>query len=158
MNSAINVRAARAEDKSAILAFCQNTFHWGDYIGDAWDGWLADSTGQMFVGSVDDKPVGLVHVKILEGGVGWLEGMRVHPDFRRHGISTALDRAGHNFARGRDCRVARLVTSEKNIAAQKTIATQGYEIIARFGEWSAQPAPGECARIATLDDAEKILE
>jgi GNAT superfamily N-acetyltransferase len=158
VNSEINVRAARAEDKGAILAFCQNTFHWGDYIAEAWDGWLADAGGQMFVAIAEAKPVGLIHAKILEGGVGWLEGMRVHPDFRRHGISTALDRAAHNFACTRACRIVRLATSEKNLAAQKTIAAQGYAIVARFGEWNAPAAPGDCARVATFDDAEKILD
>jgi hypothetical protein len=112
----------------------------------------------MFVAIAEAKPVGLIHAKILEGGVGWLEGMRVHPDFRRHGISTALDRAAHNFARTRACRVVRLATSEKNLAAQKTIAAQGYAIVARFGEWNAPAAPGDCARVATFDDAEKILD
>ncbi|CAG0946838.1 hypothetical protein ANRL1_03336 [Anaerolineae bacterium] len=158
VNDQVITRAARAEDKDAIVAFCQNTFSWGDYIPDVWDGWIADADGRLIVGIVDDKPVGLAHVKVLEGGVGWMEGMRVHPDFRRHGVSTAMDTAAHDFARTRGCRVARLVTSIKNIAAQKTIATQGYHCVAQFNEWLGEPTDSNRARIAVPDDADHILE
>ncbi len=158
VNDQVITRAARAEDKDAIVAFCQNTFSWGDYIPDAWDNWMADADGRLIVGIVDDKPVGLAHVKVLEGGVGWMEGMRVHPDFRRHGVSTAMDHAAHDFARTRGCHVARLATSIKNLAAQKTIATQNYHCVAQFNEWLGEPADGNLARLAVPNDADHIFE
>jgi GNAT superfamily N-acetyltransferase len=156
----VQVRAARADDKHAIVAFCQNTFSWGDYIPDVWDDWLDDHSGQLLVGVVDREPVGLLHVAFLGNATAWMEGMRVHPDFRRQGIGRAIDATGRALARERGCRVARLATSVKNLAAQKLLAMDGYARIAQFNEWECKPALRKilATRVATRDDAGQILE
>ena len=158
------VRAARAEDKPAVIAFCQNTFSWGDYITETWDRWLADVEGQMLVGLVEDKPVALVHVAFLGDGVAWMEGMRVHPDFRKRGVGSTLNAQACQVALERGCQVARLVTSIKNIAAQSLLGRQGYQRTAQFNEWVAEPLrkkilhvrvgnPGDAANILTMWNA-----
>ncbi len=154
------MRHARADDQRAVIAFCQHTFSWGDYIPAVWDKWLADSTGILLVGLIDEQPVGLLHRALLGPEIAWLEGMRVHPDFRRQGVGAALDAAARAEARARGCRRARLATSIQNIAAQKTLATAGYACRARFNEWIAKPARRQFAgaRVAASADAEKILE
>lgn len=141
-----------------MLAFCQHTFSWGDYIPDVWDTWLANENGQLLVGLVDHQAVGLAHVAFLERAVAWLEGMRVHPDFRRRGISTTLDAAARAVARERGCRLARLATSIQNTPAQNALEVQGYTRVAQFNEWTGKPARAKFApaRIATLDDADSI--
>lgn len=157
--SSMDVRPALPEDKTAIVAFCQNTFSWGDYIADAWDRWMEDPNGKIFVGLVDTQPVAMVHVALLDKGVVWMEGMRVHPDFRRHGIGTAIDVVGRSYARERGHPIARLATSIHNIPAQKALDVQGYTRIAEFDEWVAQPfeaSPAE-VRVAGPDDVPGIL-
>jgi GNAT superfamily N-acetyltransferase len=156
----IEVRPARAEDKEAVLAFCQNTFSWGDYVAQVWDTWLADARGQLLVGQFNRQPVGLLHLAFLDSGVAWMEGMRVHPDFRRQGVGSALDAAARTHARERGAAVTRLVTSVKNIPAQKTLAKEGYALIAHFNESEAKPAQREfsIARVATPSDAPALLE
>jgi hypothetical protein len=123
---------------------------------------LVDPDGQLFVGLVDNQPVAIAHVAFLEKGVVWMEGMRVHPDFRRHGIGTAIDAAGRSFAREHGHPIARLATSVHNIAAQKALDTQGYTRIADFEWWSAEPADPEDGaapiRVAGLGDMPSILE
>lgn len=159
MKNQVVTRPARAEDKSAILTFCRNTFSWGDYIPDVWDRWLADPDGQIRVGVLDRQPVGMVHVALLDGGVGWMEGLRVHPDFRRRGVGRAIDTVARAFARERGCHLARLSTSIRNVAAHQLLAAQGYVRLAQFGEWNAKPARRRFAdaRIATRTDACAIL-
>jgi GNAT superfamily N-acetyltransferase len=154
----IQVRAARAADKDAVIAFCQNTFSWGDYIPEVWERWLADSDGQMLVGLMDDHPVSVLHVVII-GEMAWMEGMRVHPDFRRRGVASAVEKAGHAFARTRGCRVARLATSIKNIAAQGMLDATGYRRAAQFNEWDIEPAPGDFSfvRVASENDLARAL-
>lgn len=160
MPKEVQVRAARANDKNAVVAFCQNTFSWGDYIPNVWDDWLADHSGQLLVGVVDQEPVGLLHVAFLGNETAWMEGMRVHPDFRRQGIGSTIDTAGRALARERGCRVARLATSIKNIAAQKSLATEGYTRVAQFNEWECKPALRKslATRVATRGHAGLILE
>jgi len=154
----IQVRAARAEDKDAVVAFCQNTFSWGDYIADVWERWLTDADGQMLVGLVDDRPASVMHVAIV-GDTAWMEGMRVHPDLRRQGIARVVEAVGRVFARARGCRVARLATSIKNVAAQGMLDAVGYRRAAQFNEWEIEPAPGDfsLARVATEDDLAHAL-
>ena len=141
------------EDRDAIVAFCQNTFSWGDYITDVWERWLADADGRMFVGLVDERPVSVMHVA-LAGARAWMEGMRVHPDFSRHGIASALEAAGRAFAQERGCRVARLATSIKNVAAHGMLNAVGYRRAAQFNDWEGEPVAGDFsgARIANESD------
>lgn len=157
MTLQILARAARPEDKNAILAFCQNTFSWGDYIADAWEGWLNDATGRLVVGEADGQPVGVLHAQPIEASVVWLEGMRVHPDFRRQGIADAMDRAAREWARARGYRLARLVTSAKNLNAQRAIDSFGYHLLMRFNEWDAPAQAGESARVASLANLENLF-
>lgn len=146
------VRAARAEDKDTVLAFCQNTFQWGDYIPYVWDRWLDDPNGQLLVGVINAQPVSVMRVAI-HGTMAWFEGMRVHPDFRRQGLARATEAEGRAWARARGCRLARLATSVKNLAAQAMLHLSGYQRIAQFNEWEGEATPGDfaCARLATED-------
>lgn len=157
MINSLSVRAARAEDKDAVLAFCQNTFQWGDYIPHVWDRWLNDPNGQLLVGVVNDQPVSVMRVAI-HGTMAWLEGMRVHPDFRRQGIARATEAEGRAWARARGCRVARLATSIKNLAAQTMLHLSGYQRIAQFNEWESEATSGDFsfARIAIENDWQRL--
>ncbi len=153
------VRPARPEDKDAILAFCQNTFDWGDYIADVWDDWLADRKGTLLVAVAGEQPVGLIHVALLPERVAWMEGMRVHPDYRQLGVGSGLDRAARAYARERGARVARLSTSLNNVPAQGVLQREGYARVAQFNFWSASPAEDENPRwrVATRQDLSPLL-
>jgi ribosomal protein S18 acetylase RimI-like enzyme len=153
------VRPARADDQDAILAFCQHTFRWGDYIPRVWNDWLRDSGGQILIAEWDHQPVGMLHVAFLDDGIAWLEGMRVHPDHRRRGLASAMDAYGRACARARGCGAARLVTGKNNLASQSTLDALGYRRVVAFNEWEtkslARGAP--LARVASGRDAARIL-
>ncbi len=159
VENSIEVRRARAEDKSAVVAFCQNTFSWGDYIPEVYDSWVRDENGRLFVATAENQPVALLHVAAAENGVAWMEGMRVHPEFRRHGVGSVIDTAGRDFAHARGWRVARLATNIKNTTAQSLLGQLGYARIAQFGEWQAEPDANGTVhwRIAAEKDADEIL-
>jgi len=159
MLNSIHVRPARAQDKEAVLAFCSNTFSWGDYIADVWDDWLTYAGGQLWVATLAEQIAGLVHVALLDHDVAWMEGMRVNPAFRRRGVAHALDETARAFARERGYRLARLVTSAKNIAAQTLLERIGYQRVARFNEWETSPLPGDFSiwRVAAENDLGEIL-
>lgn len=140
MTNQVFVREARAQDKQAIVSFCQNTFSWGDYIADVYDQWVSDENGFALVGLVDEQPAALIHVAFLDLAVAWIEGMRVHPDFRKLGVGSIVEARARQLASERGCRVARLVTGMKNIAAQGMLAKLGYQRIAQFNEWEAEPS------------------
>ena len=159
MQNSIIVRPAEASDKATILAFCQNTFSWGDYIPDVYDDWLKDEHGKLFVALADDQPVSILHVAFIDKQTAWLEGMRVHPDYRGHGVGAIIDEQARAYAKSRSCQRARLVTSIKNISAQKLLTKLNYNRVAQFNEWEADPTPEsfDDLQIAREDDVPSIL-
>jgi len=70
-----------------VLAFCQHTFDWGDYVTLVWDEWLVDPQGQLWIATCDGTPVGMAKVSMLTPTEAWLQGLRVHEQYRRHGLA-----------------------------------------------------------------------
>lgn len=145
----IVVRPARPEDREAVLAFCARIWDGHDYIAYVWDAWLADTRGALLVAieAGSERPVGLVHVRMVSDDEAWMEGIRVDPDARRRGIARQLSVAALVAARARGTRVARLMISRENAASQQLAAGFGYAKVAEVVRYEApalEPeAPGE---------------
>lgn len=85
----MNLRKAQNQDKKPVLAFCKNTFSWGDYISEVWDNWELE--GNLLIVEENQKPVALCHGSIHKPSKQiWIEGIRVHPDYRRRGFAWNL--------------------------------------------------------------------
>lgn len=164
--SAIEVRPARAEDKDTVLAFCAHTWEWGDYIEQVWDEWLQDPTGQLFVAALDERPVGVTHMRMLNETDAWLEGMRVDPDYRNQGIAKALNTASLEEAMRRGATNARLATESTNDASIHLMENIHMRQVGSFAPFTAQPIVAEGKRqpssdstqIAKVDDLDEIID
>jgi len=121
-----------AQDKGAILAFCQHTFDWGDYIPLVLDEWLADPQGPLLVATYDGAPVGIAKVSLLTPTEAWLQGLRVHEQYRRHGLAAQFLQHCLHTARQLGARVARLATSSQNVAVHRTTERAGMRRVAAF--------------------------
>ncbi len=111
------IRPARPEDREAVMAFCQQTWEWGDYIEYVWDEWLNNSQGKLFVATKDGQPVAVANMRMINKTEAWFEGMRVDLAFRQHGIASALFNAQLVEAKHRGATTARLITESTNTAA-----------------------------------------
>jgi GNAT superfamily N-acetyltransferase len=127
------VREAREPDKDVVLRFSQNTFEHGDYIANVWDSWSADPKGKIFVATLEDLPIGMLHVEIVKKGEAWLEGARVAAEFRRRGVASLLNSVCFEWAIRHGARVARLVTNSTNLAAQEALAKMEF---GRVSDWA----------------------
>ncbi|MEM3685076.1 MAG: GNAT family N-acetyltransferase [Conexivisphaerales archaeon] len=128
----IIVREANLNDKPAIMQFVSKTWSWGDYIPDVWDEWYRDRNGRIFVAEYNGLPVGMNHIRYLEEGVGWLEGVRVHPDFRGRGVATALGEHAMQYGKRLGATKFRLISAVKNIVAHRQIMRMGMKEVCRF--------------------------
>lgn len=137
MEKELTIRPAQPEDKAAVLAFCEQTWEWGDYIADVWDEWLADPSGRLMVALLDERPVAIVHMQIVSSHECWLEGMRVDPAERRRGISRRLNTEAMNEARKLGATVARLAIHADNVPSQEAAAQGGFEQIGTFLRYEA---------------------
>jgi GNAT superfamily N-acetyltransferase len=120
---------------------CTKTWEWGDYIPEVWDDWLADENGVLLIGELDDQAVGLSRITFQTPGQVWLEGMRVHPDFRQQGIAARFLDYSLDYARTHKARVVRLGTDRDNAPAHTVVARAGMECVGRYVLWVAEPLP-----------------
>ncbi len=102
-----------------------------------WDEWLLDSNGRIFVATCNGEPVGMNHVRFLDEGMAWLEGVRVKPEMRGRGVATLLGRHALNYARKIGMKWAGLLSAEDNYTAHRQIARMKMERVGSFGlyEW-----------------------
>lgn len=161
----IEVRPARPEDQAAVLAFCKNTWEWGDYIDDdTWNNWLQDTQGCLLVATADEQPVGVSHLQMPTPTDGWIEGVRVDPAHRRQGIARALNEAAMLEAMRRNALYVRLDTSSTNTAMQQLVESQHMRRISAFVNYRTTPltepskrAVSEHTQLATADDLDDIV-
>ncbi|GAB6101553.1 hypothetical protein JCM16138_07760 [Thermococcus atlanticus] len=84
------IRKARPEDRPFIEEIAQLTWGGEDYLARVFDEWLGDN---FYVLELDGKVIGTAKLTILPDKVGWLEGLRVHPNYQKRGFGRVL----HNF-------------------------------------------------------------
>lgn len=153
----IKIRRARSTDRSPILKFCTNTFTWGDYIDQVWDFWLKDRHGRLLVAHAGNKKrIGMAHIALCPGGEKiWLEGIRVHPGYRRSQVATALIDAMTEFGRRKDAHQASAIVALDNLASQRMMEKNGFAVVSRwayYGADEALKAGRSRARFATAND------
>ncbi len=164
--SQLEVRRAQEGDREAVLAFCNQTWEWGDYIAYVWDEWLRDENGALFVATMDGQPVGVANLRLLNAGEAWLEGMRVDPAYRQNGIANALFEAQITEALRRHALTARLITSSTNTAAIRLIERNYMRRVNVFIPFRAIPLPTTTKSqygiatptLATLADSDEIID
>jgi len=141
------IRQAEPEDKEAVLAFCAHTWDWGDYIPKVWDEWLADSSGRLLVAVWQERPVAVAHMQMVTPDECWLEGMRVDPAVRGHGIAGRLNEQALREAQKMGASVARLATRFDNVVAQRLLEQGGFKQVGTYVHYGA---PAERLRGAPL--------
>jgi ribosomal protein S18 acetylase RimI-like enzyme len=156
------VRRAQPEDRDAVLAFCAHTWDDGDYIAEVWDKWLADEHNALLVGVLNGTPVALERVRMVSEDEAWLEGMRVDPAYRRRGFGRVMVSRALVTARAMGATVARLLTSDTNVASQKLVERFGIVKVAEMIRYRAPALKpeevGDAARltIPSEQDFERI--
>gem|GEM_PF-1237817 len=137
----LQIRSATAEDRAAVLAFCHQTWSWGDYIEEVWADWLADPSGSLRVGEVAGEPVALCKLTMLNPQEAWLEGLRISPSQRGRGYSYPLIADSVALAQARGAQVIRMATGSGNQPVHRTAASLGFRAVACFTPYEAEGQP-----------------
>ncbi len=160
------IRPARPEDRDAVLAFCRDTWDWGDYIEYVWDEWLRDTQGLLLVAVADEHPVGIAHLKMLNATDAWLEGMRVDPAYRRHGIAAALITTMLAEAMQRGATKAGLITESTNTSSISLSERGHFQRVGSYALYRATPQAAatrqhyatDTPQLANQDDIDDIID
>ncbi len=148
----VKVRAATADDKQQIEEVSEHSWEGSDYVPRVLDSWLQNKDGELSVAELDGKIVGFSRLSVLCSGYGWLEGARVHPQWRRRGVAVAL--AKHHIERGREMGLKQLAmaTGSKNVASQGVVLRLGFELAGSYSIYRAEPRQGQPPRVEPVKE------
>ncbi|WP_457752123.1 GNAT family N-acetyltransferase [Thermococcus sp.] len=126
------IREARPRDKSFIEEM--TAVMGGDYLPEVFEEWLGD--GGFYVLEVDGKVVGTAKLTRFPCGVLWMEGLRVHPDYRGRGLGKRL----HSFliekalelSRRSHYRAVEFATNPLRSLSAVLAAKTGFSTVAEF--------------------------
>jgi GNAT superfamily N-acetyltransferase len=164
----LKFRHAKQSDKNNVLRFCTNTFEWGDYIEQVWDGWCADPNGYLMIAEENEVIAAVSHAYLCPNrNRVWLEGIRVNPDFRRRAIATELIKNMLEYGKEHGAQDAAGLVSVKNAASQGMMEKNGFVAKSRWiycysstnNNIHEEPDAGQSTTtttIATLEDKEMI--
>ena len=107
----LTIRRARAEDREAVLAFCAQTWDWGDYIAEVWDAWLADAARHVRRGDVGGQVMAVDKLTFLSDDEAFFEGLRIDPAYRGRGYAARFEEYMLAEAARQGARVVRLLTA-----------------------------------------------
>ena len=128
-----NIRLGRLEDLPSIASFTKDTFEWGDYVADAYTGWIEHPKTQVFVAADDtDSAVALVRVKLMSDTEAWLASARVHPSFQRRGLGSELNNRCMRWAREHGALVGRLAVHDWNKSAWSQVLKLGFRHVSSW--------------------------
>lgn len=164
------VRQGTLADHPAVCSFTTHT--WGehsDYVPRVYAGWMADEgpTQRTFVAvdheaslpddpeshlpadaeipdeSPDGRAVGVCQAVRLSDHEGWVQAMRVDPDYQGEGLSTALNDAAFAWLADRGCVVGRNMVFSWNMGGLGGSRAAGFDPCTEF-RW-AHPTPDSSA-------------
>jgi GNAT superfamily N-acetyltransferase len=131
MTPAVSVRPALPSDREAIVEFTRDTFEWGDYIADEFDGWLARADMLVAVAvDNDEQAVALAAARMLSPSEAWFHAARVRPDLRGRGIAAEVSVALRAWARDQGAIVGRLLVENWNEASIRHVEKMGRRRVA----------------------------
>lgn len=83
-------RVLTNEHYDKVKDLCKNIWDGNDYIPQIYHKWVAEKEGCFMGLFEEDTLVGLGKYTILMDRQGWLEGLRIHPEYRGHGYANLI--------------------------------------------------------------------
>ncbi|MFQ5832916.1 MAG: GNAT family N-acetyltransferase [Candidatus Thorarchaeota archaeon] len=134
----MKIRPATKEDRDDVLEIAKHIWEGHDYLPHVFNEWLSDSDSHTACLEIDGRVAALNNLRVIENGAtGWLEGLRVHPDFRRKGLAHLL--TDHIVETASKLGVERLryTTDTTNLASLKLAEKAGLKPLLEMGvAWS----------------------
>jgi ribosomal protein S18 acetylase RimI-like enzyme len=154
-NSKIVVcRPALAKDTDEVMELSSHIWEGGDYIPHVWDEWLADPEGLLGVAELEGRVVGVFKLTKFQDQEWYMEGLRVHPDFRDQGIASHIHHYVLDSWRRMGGGIIRLTTASHNVKVHRMCEQTGFKRIAEFIPYRAQVLDGSGANFIQVEDNE----
>jgi ribosomal protein S18 acetylase RimI-like enzyme len=121
------VRKIRASDKADILEISSKVWEGHDYLPYVLDKWLADPKCYTYGVQADERIVAVGNLRLVDARrTGWMEGLRVHPDYRRKGYADMLTQHFVELGSTLKVRQLRYSTGDDNRASLRLAKKAGF--------------------------------
>jgi N-acetylglutamate synthase-like GNAT family acetyltransferase len=136
------IRKVEESDIEDILEISRHVWEGHDYLPYVIRAWLQDQNSHTYGIEVDHHIVGLGNLRLVEEGqTGWMEGLRIHPDYQGRGFANKLTK--HIIAEAGGLRVQRLryTTGVDNLVSLQLAEKARFATLVTMGvAWHANPS------------------
>ena len=164
----IKVRRGSKEDLPAVLSLLSKVWE-DDYVPHLWLEWAeSPDEGIVLVAESDAEIVGTTYVDFMSHGDCWFQALRVHPEYRRLGVGSALAQTALQESKANGRCYAYLGIDAENTASLNMTSRLGFRQIAAYTLLSLKlpPLPANTGtktdttawRKATIDDLPNMLK
>ena len=129
----IEPRPLLKTDIPDVLEISKTTWDGHDHLPDVIESWLTDPDKHLFGIKAEGQIVSIGGLHIIDNGeTGWMEGLRVHEDFRRRGLAKVMTDHIVKIAEELKIPRVRLVTASVSEAPMKLAQSVGMVEKLRF--------------------------
>ena len=130
------------------MEISRHVWEGNDYLPSVFESWLNDENSHFHCVEADGRVVAVANLRLLEGGrTGWMEGLRVHPDYRGKGYANEMT---HFLVRkAEDLGVERLryTTGDNNAASLRLASMAGFQrLLEKSVFWCVKPKKAPTVR------------
>jgi GNAT superfamily N-acetyltransferase len=124
------VRKVRASDKQDILEISSKIWEGHDYVPSIVGKWIRNHKCHTYGVEVDNHLVAIGNLRLTDRNqTGWMEGLRVHPDYRKRGYADMLTKNFLELGSTLKVRRLRYTTGEDNRISLQLAKKAGFRRI-----------------------------
>jgi N-acetylglutamate synthase-like GNAT family acetyltransferase len=135
------IRKLRDSDRKDVLEISKHIWEGHDYLPSVFNQWLKDSKSHFCGVEIDGQVVAVGNLRLIENrSVGWMEGLRVHPNYRGIGLANLIQHQFLGMAKKLHLQKLRYITGSENLASLKLAESTGFSDVLRMAvSWISKP-------------------
>ncbi|KLO23685.1 GNAT family N-acetyltransferase [Marinitoga sp. 1155] len=127
----MNIRKAKENDKKDLVEVTR--YSWDDdYIPEVFDDWVKEKNGNFYVIEEKNKVIGCGRMKEIKPGIFWLEGLRVHKNFRNKGYARKLTEFFLKLAGEKGYKKVMFSTYFENVESRHIMENYGFVVFSKY--------------------------
>lgn len=124
------VQKVRTSDRQDILEISSHIWDGHDYIPSVLDEWLKNPKCHTYGVEADNRLVTIGNLRLTDRNqTGWMEGLRVHPDYRKRGYADMLTKHFLELGSALKVRQLRYTTGANNRVSLRLARKAGFKRI-----------------------------
>lgn len=137
------IRRLLNSDRNDIIEISRHIWEGHDYLSSVVDQWLQDPNCHFYGIEADGRIMAVGNLRLVEDGrTGWMEGLRVHPEYRGQGHANELTQYLVRKAGCIGVQRLRYTTSNRNEASLKLAKMAGFSKVLEMAVfWHLKPKP-----------------